>query len=122
MEASKYQFVTYQKHIMNIPNKLALNPLGDYIVMDEIAPPDQTDGGIIVPEAHKRPLNQGRVIDKGPLVSDRIKPNIEQVCIFSLHSESRTTFCGRRLIFVQEANVIATIEPASPTPNDNATA
>ena len=83
-----------------------LTPFHDNLLLSEIPGVTQV-GSIIVPEKHISPLNQGRVEDKGPLVSDKI--NIGDIVFFAPHSESRLTWRGTKVLIVTESNCLGSI-------------
>lgn len=86
-------------------------PFHEQILLEEIPPSNTIGGGIIiVPEAHKHPVNQGIVMDKGPLVSDKIIKG--EIVFFPLHSESRLEFAGRKFILVPESQCLGAIRDA----------
>lgn len=81
-------------------SRVNLSPLHDNILLEEIPGVDKI-GAIIVPEAHVKPLNQGKVVDKGPLVSERIK--LDDIVFYPLHSEHRLNYGGKKYIVVTES-------------------
>lgn len=85
-----------------------ITPFHDNIMLEAIAPTGKSDGGIIIPEAHQTPVNQGRVVDKGPMVSDNVK--MGSILFFPLHSESRLKYKGNSYILVKESAVLGAIE------------
>lgn len=96
--------------------KTYLVPFNDQLVLKEM-PAVERIGTIIVPEAHQRVLNQGEVLDKGPMCSDQIA--IGDVVFFTLHSDNRLKWQDVKLIIVSEANClgkITKIKPEETTP------
>lgn len=89
--------------------KTILTPFHDNIILEAIEPQETVGTSkIIVPEAHRTELSQGKVLDKGPLVSDRIK--VGAVVFFAPHSETRLKWRGKKLRVVTEANCLGSIE------------
>ncbi len=86
---------------------VALSPLHDNLLLEPIPAADRSGGGIIIPEAHIKPLNQGKVVDKGPLVSERIE--LGDIMFFPLHSEHRLDYAGKKFIVVTESACLGCI-------------
>lgn len=85
---------------------VSLSPMHDNILLEEIEGIRQ-HGAIIVPDAHVKQLNQGRVVEKGPLVSERVE--LDDILFFPLHTEHRLPYGGRRFIIVSESNCLGSI-------------
>lgn len=83
-----------------------LSPLHDNILLEELEP-IKAYGAIIVPEAHQRKLNQGKVVDKGPMVSERIE--LGDILFFPQHVEHRLDYSGKKFIVVTESNCLGVI-------------
>jgi len=93
------------------PKKSAeLLPLYDNLIMEECAPISKI-GHIIVPEAHQKILNQGRVVDRGPLVTEAIQ--LGDIVFFTQHSESRLAFRGKKFIIAAESACLGIIRGAN---------
>lgn len=93
-----------------------LAPLSNQIILSPSAPVAQI-GVIIVPEAHQRSLNQGTVIEKGPLVTSAIE--VGDVVFFSMHSEARLNYGGQSYIIVPEESCLGRVRkntPPTPAP------
>lgn len=89
------------------PVTVNLSPLHDNILLEELDP-IKAYGNIIVPEAHQKKLNQGRVVDCGPLVSpERIK--LGDILFFPQHVEHRLDYGGKKFIVVTESNCLGLI-------------
>jgi len=87
--------------------KATLTPFHDNILLTEIPANERTESGLIIPEAHRTPVNQGKVVDKGPNVSDNIQ--LGDILFFPLHSESRMNYKGNKFIIVPEASCLGAI-------------
>lgn len=87
--------------------KATLTPFGENLILAAIAPKERTEGGIIIPTAHQSPVNQGTVLDKGPLCSDKIKEG--DIVFFPMHSEHRMEWKGNKLILVPESACLGCI-------------
>lgn len=80
--------------------KTVLTPFFNNLILEPIAATGVSEGGIIVPEAHQKPLNQGKVLDKGPQVSDSV--NKGDIVFFAMHTESKLNWRGVKLLVVSE--------------------
>lgn len=85
-----------------------ITPFHDQIMLEAIPASATSAGGIIIPEAHRTAVNQGTVVDKGPLVSENVK--LGTILFFPLHSESRLKYKGHDYILVAESSVLGAIE------------
>lgn len=99
-----------------MPAKASLTPFANFILLKEV-PATTIIGSILIPEAHQTKLNQGIVVDKGPLVSDAVVN--DDILFFPLHSEHRLTWKGNKFILIAEDQVLGAIreekeEPAAP--------
>jgi co-chaperonin GroES (HSP10) len=93
-------------------NMVDLSPLQNNILLQPVAATDKV-GMIIIPEAHQRPLNQGIVAEKGPLVTAAIE--IGDVVFFGMHTESRLDYAGQKYIIVPEEACLGRIRKKQPT-------
>lgn len=91
--------------------KTYLIPFGEQLVLKEL-PPIERIGTIIVPEAHQRTLNQGKVLDKGPMCSADIKEG--DIVFFTMHSDHRLKWEGIQLIIVAESACLGKITKDKP--------
>lgn len=86
--------------------KAELHPFHDNLILTpDIA--SSMAGRIVIPEKAIPVLNQGKVLDKGPLVSDKI--NKGDTVFFAPHSESRIDWKGNHFIVVTESNCLGSI-------------
>jgi chaperonin GroES len=99
--------------------KATLQPFYDNLILEAIEAADRTSSGIIIPEAHRVDLSQGKVIDKGPLVSDSIK--LGDIVFYAPHSETRIAWRGNKYRIVAESNCLGRIreEESEPHPELN---
>ena len=84
-----------------------LLPHGENLLLSEPESTSVTGGGIIIPEAHRTKVNQGKVLELGPLADDKI--HVNDVVFFPLHSESRIEFGGQKFIIVPSSSVLGII-------------
>jgi len=100
-------------------NTAQLIPLLDNLILEECEPVKMMSG-FHVPEAHQRSLNQGFVVDKGPLCGpDPI--HLGDIVFFTQHSESKLNFRGRKFIIVSEACCLGIIRGAKITQEEEDT-
>jgi co-chaperonin GroES (HSP10) len=71
--------------------KKQLIPWGTNILLEELPKVSQR-GRILIPEAHQVKLNQGKVVDKGPLCSENIV--VGDILFFPFHSEHRLSLAN----------------------------
>lgn len=90
-----------------------ITPFHNQVILTPIAARGQTDGGIIIPEAHRAVINQGTVVDKGPHCTDQIQ--IGQIVFFPLHSEARLKYKGNDYIIVPESACLGAIQEVNET-------
>lgn len=92
----------------HMKTKKELSPLHDNMLCEEMLGPDK-HGAIIVPEAHRTILNQGRVLEKGPHCSDVV--DIGDVVFFPQHTENRTgALDGKKYLLIAESNCLGKIK------------
>ncbi len=96
-----------------MPTKATLSPFHNFVLLKEI-PTAGVIGSIIIPDAHRAKLNQGEVVDKGPLVSDLIQNG--QILFFPLHSEHRLEWKGNKFILIAEDQVLGSISEIVDSP------
>lgn len=89
-----------------MPVKAAIQPFHNQVLLQEVEASPMV-GKIIIPDKHVQKLNQGTVLDKGPLCSDEIQPG--DIIFFPLHSEHRMEWRGLKLILVSEDQVLGAI-------------
>lgn len=87
--------------------KKEIIPFFDQVLMEELPTNNTSTGGIIIPEAHVTKVNQGRVVDKGPLASATIKNG--DILFFPLHSEARLVLADRKFILCSESQCLGAI-------------
>lgn len=94
--------------------KVQLIPLLDNLVLQPCKRVDKVRG-FHVPEAHQKELNQGIVLDKGPLCSvgeDANTIQLGDIVFFTQHSESRLAFREQGFIIVPESQCLGIIRGA----------
>lgn len=86
-------------------------PTGDNLVLLADEEQEKSAGGIIIPDAAKRPLTQGTVIACGEHVGQysgkEKKIKIGDSVIFGLHTDSSIRIDGQLYLVVKEENVLA---------------
>lgn len=92
--------------------KYALQVFHSNILLEEIDAKKTIDigGGVdlLVPDKYQTKLNQGRVLDKGPTVSESIQTG--SILFFGLHAEHRLDYRGKKYIVVDESQVLGAIQ------------
>lgn len=89
-----------------------LKPFHENLLL-EVEAPKEKIGSIIVPEAHRSKLNQGKVVDKGPQCSDNVQ--LGDIVFFPLHSESRLTLDnGQSFVIVPESQCLGSLRKDAP--------
>jgi len=86
-----------------------LIPFGDNLLLEE-PPTADNIRGIIIPEAHRSKVNQGKVLELGDLADTKVQVN--DVVFFPLHSEHRIEFGGKKFILVPSSQVLGIIRYA----------
>lgn len=67
--------------------------------------PEKSEGGIIIPDQARRSLNEGRIIKKGPLVSDKLE--VGMFIVFTQSSEYQLEMNDKTIVYaVNETNVL----------------
>lgn len=89
-------------------SKVNLCPLGENLLLEPQAAAEKV-GAIFIPEAVRPLLTQGKVIDRGPMVSDRI--NLGDTVFFPMHAEHRLAYGDKKYIVVPESGCIAIVKP-----------
>lgn len=100
------QFMSNRKRKPNpvVPPE-AYNPFTDYIMLEPELEAEVSDGGIHIPEAVRKFLNEGKILKKGPDVSDLLRNGM--FVVFEQSSEYRLDIGGGKVVFVvKESNVI----------------
>lgn len=83
-----------------------LHPKHDMLLLQAMEEAATSKGGIIIPEAHRRTMNQGIVIEMGPDVSP-VNFQEGEIVIFPLHSEYRIDADDTAYYMVRASEVIA---------------
>lgn len=83
-------------------------PTFDRVIVVPFEEGERSSGGIIIPEAAKRVLNQGEVLKVGIACSFA---KVGMFVIFELHTESRITIDGVTFFVLNESNVMAFKNP-----------
>lgn len=93
------------------PNKMvkkSLVPFHSNILLEPVEPVKISEGGIIIPQIAQSIVNQGKVLEKGPLCSDKIQ--VGDVVFFPLHVEHRLNLSDKnKFIIVDENQVLGLI-------------
>jgi co-chaperonin GroES (HSP10) len=89
-----------------MPEHADLSPLQNNLLLRPCRPVDRI-GVIIVPEAHQKKLNQGVVMEKGPLCSDAIQ--IDDIVFFAMHTEHQLGYGGESFTIVAEESCLGRI-------------
>lgn len=92
----------------NNMSKANLSPLHDNLLLEPQQAAEKI-GSIIVPENVRPLLTQGKVLDKGPLVSDKIA--LGDTVFFPMHAENRLAYGDKKYIIVAESGCIAIVQP-----------
>lgn len=88
--------------------KKSLIPFHSNILLEPVGPREVSEGGIIIPPVAQSIVNQGKVLEKGPDCSDKIK--VGDVVFFPLHVEHRLNLSKEnKFIVIDEANVLGLI-------------
>lgn len=87
-------------------SKVNLAPLGENLLLKPQLASEKI-GSIIVPEAVRPLLTQGEVLDRGPLVSDKIE--LGDVVFFPMHAEHRLNYGDQKYIIVAESACIGMV-------------
>lgn len=88
-------------------SKATLVVFHENILLEEIPASGVSGGGIIIPTAHQTPVNQGKVVDKGPNVSDAIK--MGDILFYPPHAEAKLNYKGNKFIIVAESACLGAI-------------
>lgn len=80
-------------------------PTGDNLILLPDVEQEKSAGGIIIPDAAKRPLTQGTVLKKGTQCSDQI--SVGDSVIFGLHTDSTIRIEGQQFLVLKEENILA---------------
>lgn len=78
-------------------------PTFDNIVVVPFEEEDKSSGGIIIPDAAKRTLNQGEVLKIGKLCKFA---KVGMTVIFQLHTEAKVTVDRTSFAIVNESNIL----------------
>lgn len=82
--------------------KFPYKPLDSIVVLEPFEESDMI-GKLYIPSTAKRPLNQGRVIDIGPNVSEHIF--IGGIVLFAMHMESPVTIDRDKWLLIEEQHI-----------------
>jgi len=85
--------------------KLNLHPKGTMLLLQAMEEASISKGGIIIPEAHRKQMNQGIVVELGPQASPDWKEG--EIVIFPLHSEYRIDQDDTLYLLVEEGQILA---------------
>ena len=92
---------------------LVILPLHNNLLLEAIQASNQTPSGLILPESAQHAPPQGKVIDRGPDVSDNIK--IGDILFYPHSTEANIDYKGKKYKMVSEDAVLGVIRdiPAS---------
>lgn len=96
-----------------------LQPLSNLVIIRRDKPPEETPGGILLPDSAKKPLNRGKVIavgpgkrtDHGELIAAGVKAG--QVVLFPRHSGHDLHHDGEDLLILHGEDLLAVVEDES---------
>lgn len=86
-------------------------PFNDNILLDAIEAKKTTEAGLVIPENYQHQPPQGKVIDKGPSVSDQIK--LGDILFYPHAAESSMDYKGRKFKMIGEQSVLGCIREMS---------
>lgn len=91
-------------------NSKDYSPTRNFIIIRPELEEEKTASGIIIPEQARRSLNEGEVLDCGPLVSTSI--TIGMFVVFTQSSEFRLQMDDGQLVFVVAEDNLLLTRPA----------
>lgn len=80
-------------------------PVGTFILCQPILAAEKTQGGILIPEQARNPLNQGKILAIGDALSHADWHEFDTV-MWTAHSEYKLTLDGAEFILVSVENII----------------
>lgn len=86
--------------------QLNLHPKGSMLLLQAMEEAAVSKGGIIIPEAHRKQMNQGIIVELGPDASPaNFAPG--DIVIFPLHSEYRIDQDDTLYLLVESGQILA---------------
>jgi len=85
-----------------------LQPLGDYVVLKQLAAEEQTKSGLYIPDSAKEKPSKGEVIAAGPGVKDvtmEVKPG--DVVYYKKYAGDTVKIDGEEMIVLRQDGIIA---------------
>lgn len=95
---------------------MAIQPLGDKIVVKRLAAEEVTKGGIVLPDSAKEKPKEGKVVAVGPgKVCDDGKRGTLQLkkgdrVLFTSYAGTEVKFGGEEFLIMSEDDVLAVVE------------
>lgn len=95
---------------------MALKPLDDRIVIEQVDAEEKTPGGIVLPDTAKEKPQQGKVIAVGPgkLLDDgaRAKPAVKKgdLVLYGKFSGTEVTVDNKEYVVMRESDILAILE------------
>ncbi|MFO8073022.1 MAG: co-chaperone GroES [Polyangia bacterium] len=93
---------------------MKLQPLGDYVLLEQFEPEETTSGGIILPENAKQRPDEGKVVALAADASDEIE--IGDRVIYKKFSGEEIRIDGKPHRLVQAADILAKYVEADEIP------
>lgn len=95
---------------------MAIQPLGDRILVKALEAEEKTKGGIVLPDTAKEKPQEGKVIaiGKGKLIEDgTIKPlevKIGDIVLYGKYSGTEISHDGEDLLILKEDDILAIVK------------
>jgi chaperonin GroES len=95
---------------------MALKPLDDRVVVQQVEAEEKTAGGIVLPDTAKEKPNRGKVISVGPgkLMDsgERAKMTVAKGddVLYAKYSGSEITVDGKEYVILHETDILAKLE------------
>ena len=95
---------------------MALKPLEDRVVIEQMEAEDKTTGGIVLPDTAKEKPQRGKIVATGPgkmLDSgDRSKMGVKKgdVVLYAKYAGTEVELSGKDLVILRESDILAIIE------------
>lgn len=95
---------------------MAVQPLGDRILVKALAPEEKTKGGIILPDTAKEKPQEGKVIaiGKGKLLEDgTVKPlevKVGDIILYGKYSGTEIEHNGENSLILKESEILAIVK------------
>ena len=95
---------------------MALKPLDDRVVIEQMEAEEKTAGGIVLPDTAKEKPQQGKIIAVGPgkLLDDgsRAEPAVKKgdVVLYGKYSGTEVTVEKKEYVVMRESDILAILE------------